>query len=86
MDRRLRPDLCVGSFGSIVLHSSQPRLHSVYPLVVTFAQTGLVSRLATAVLATGLVVVGLLSTAARLTLDSIAKGLLEAKRPAYLNL
>lgn len=54
------------------------------PLAVTFAQTGLVPRLPTAVLATGLVVVGLLSAAAGLTLDSIAKGRLEAKRLAYL--
>ena len=56
------------------------------PLAVTFAQTGLVPRLPTAVLATGLVVVGLLSAAAGLILDSIAKGRLEAKRLAYLQL
>ena len=56
------------------------------PLAVTFAQTGLVPRLPTAVLATGLVLMGLLSAAAGLILDSIAKGRLEAKRLAYLNL
>jgi hypothetical protein len=54
------------------------------PLAVTFAQTGLVPRLPTAVLATGLVLMGLLSGAAGLILDSIAKGRLEAKRLAYL--
>jgi len=54
------------------------------PLAVTFAQTGLVPRLPTAVLATGLVVVGLLSVTAGLILDSIAKGRLEAKCLAYL--
>ena len=54
------------------------------PLAVTFAQTGLVPRLPTAVLATGLVLMGLLSAAAGLILDSIAKGRLEAKRLAYL--
>ena len=54
------------------------------PLAVTFTQTGLVPRLPTAVLATGLVLMGLLSGAAGLILDSIAKGRLEAKRLAYL--
>ena len=56
------------------------------PLAVTFAQTGLVPRLPTAVLATGLVLMGLLSAAAGLILDSIAKGRLEARRLAYLSL
>ena len=56
------------------------------PLAVTFAQTGLVPRLPTAVLATGLVLMGLLSAAAGLILDSMAKGRLEAKRLAYLRL
>jgi hypothetical protein len=55
-------------------------------LAVTYAQTGLVPRLPTAILATGLVVVGLLMTTAGLVLDSIAKGRLEAKRLAYLSL
>jgi glycosyltransferase involved in cell wall biosynthesis len=54
------------------------------PLAVTYAETGLVPRLPTVVLATGLVVVGLLMTTAGLVLDSIAKGRLEAKRLAYL--
>ena len=54
------------------------------PLAVTFAQTGLVPRLPTAVLATGLVLMGLLSGASGLILDSIAKGRLEVKRLAYL--
>ncbi len=54
------------------------------PLAVTFAQTGLVPRLPTAILATGLVLIGLLSATAGLILDSIAKGRLEVKRLAYL--
>jgi hypothetical protein len=55
------------------------------PLAVTYTETGLVPRLPTVVLATGLVVVGLLMTTAGLVLDSIAKGRLEAKRLAYLH-
>lgn len=56
------------------------------PLIITFSRTGLVPRLPTAVLATGLAVVGLLMAAAGLVLESIAKGRLEAKRLAYLRL
>ena len=52
----------------------------------TYADTGLVPRRPTAILATGLVVVGLLMTTAGLVLDSIAKGRIEAKRLAYLSL
>ncbi len=54
------------------------------PVVASFARTGLVERLPTAVLATGLVVVGLLLWALGLILDSIARGRIEAKRLAYL--
>ncbi len=54
------------------------------PLAVTFAQTGLVPRLPTAVLATGLALVGLLSGMAGLVLNSLAQGRLEMKRLAYL--
>lgn len=55
------------------------------PLVVIFAQTGLVPRLPTAVLATGLALLGLLLTVTGLILDSIAKSGIEVKRLAYLN-
>jgi hypothetical protein len=55
------------------------------PLAVTFAQTGLVPRLPTAVLATGLGIMGVLSMAVGLVLDSVAKGRLEAKCLAYLH-
>lgn len=54
------------------------------PVVIAFIQTGLVERLPTAVLATGLVVVGLLLWALGLILDSGAQGRIEAKRLAYL--
>ena len=54
------------------------------PLAVTYADTGLVPRMPTVVLATGLVVVGLLLATAGVVLDSIARARLEAKRLAYL--
>ena len=54
------------------------------PLLVTFVQTGLVPKLPTAVLATGLTLLALLFTATGLILHSIAKGRIEIKRLAYL--
>lgn len=55
------------------------------PLVATYAETGLVPRLPSAILSTGLVLISLISGALGLILDSIAKGRLEAKRLAYLD-
>lgn len=55
------------------------------PVAVTYAQTGLVPRLPTAVLATGITVLGLLLTMSGLVLDSIARARLETKRLNYLN-
>lgn len=54
------------------------------PVVLEFMQTGLVPRLPTAVLATALVGLSLLSFACGLILDSVARGRKELKRMAYL--
>lgn len=56
------------------------------PLVQTFLETGLVPRLPTAVLATGLVLLSFLAFACGLILDTVTRGRQEAKRIAYLNL
>ncbi len=56
------------------------------PVVVEFARTGLVPRLPTAVLATGLVMLASLSAVCGLILDSVARGRKEAKRLAYLRI
>ena len=71
-------------FGWIASTSWAVAIVLAVPLAVTYADTGLVPRLPTAILATGLVVVGLLLATAGFVLDSIAKGRLEAKRLAYL--
>ncbi len=55
------------------------------PVVADFARTGLVERLPTAVLATGLAVLALVSAVSGAILDSIARARLEAKRLAYLS-
>lgn len=57
-----------------------------YPLLVTFLQTGLVPRLPTAVLATGLMILSGISLMCGLILDSVARGRLEQKRIAYLRM
>ena len=54
------------------------------PLIVGFARTGLVPRLPTAVLSTGLVLLAMLSLTCGLILDSVMRGRKEAKRMAYL--
>jgi hypothetical protein len=53
-------------------------------VIVEFMATGLVPRLPTAVLATGLMLLASLSLACGLILDSVARGRREAKRMAYL--
>ena len=54
------------------------------PVIMQFLATGLVPRLPTAVLATGLVLLSFLSFAAGLILDSVTRGRKEFKRLAYL--
>jgi glycosyltransferase involved in cell wall biosynthesis len=56
------------------------------PVVLEFLNTGLVPRLPTAVLATGLVLLSFLSLGCGLILDSVAHGRREIKRLAYLSL
>ena len=71
-------------FGSIALLSFLTAVGISIPLIDTYAQTGLVPRLPTAVLSTGLVLLSLLSLISGLILDSIAKARVEIKRLRYL--
>src|SRR5260221_6035189 len=57
-----------------------------FPLVVTFAETGLVPRFPTAILATGLMIAGFLSLTCGLVLDTVTRGRRELKRLHYLSL
>jgi hypothetical protein len=56
------------------------------PVVIDFLSTGLVPRLPTALLATGLVLLAFLSQTCGLILDAVARGRKEMKRLAYLTL
>ena len=55
------------------------------PIITTFLETGLVPRLPTAVLSTGLMVLAFLSTAVGLVLDTVTRGRREMKLLAYLS-
>jgi hypothetical protein len=54
------------------------------PVVIEFLHVGLVPRLPTAVLSTGLMLLGFLSLACGLILDAVSRGRKENKRLAYL--
>jgi hypothetical protein len=54
------------------------------PVVATYFATGLVPRLPTAVLATGLVLIATLSLATGIILDTVTRGRREARMLAYL--
>ena len=54
------------------------------PIVVTFLETGLVPRLPTAVLSTGLMILAFLALACGLILETVTRGRREIKRLAYL--
>ena len=54
------------------------------PVVSDYVHTGLVPRLPTAMLATGLMVIAFLSLTCGLILDTVTRGRWEAKRMAYL--
>jgi hypothetical protein len=56
------------------------------PLAVTYFETGLVPRLPTAILSSALVLLGFLSLACGLILDTVTMGRIEAKRLAYLQI
>jgi glycosyltransferase involved in cell wall biosynthesis len=56
------------------------------PLFITFAETGLVPRQPTAILATGLVLLSALSFVTGLILDTVTRGRREVRRLAYLSI
>jgi glycosyltransferase involved in cell wall biosynthesis len=55
------------------------------PLFITFIETGLVPRIPTAILSTGLILVAVLCLACGLILDTVTRGRRELKRMHYLS-
>jgi len=76
-----RPVLFFGAIGGVLVFTG---LALAVPLGITYAQTGLVPRLPTAVLITGLMIMATLNGFAGLILDTVVRGRLEVRRLAYL--
>jgi glycosyltransferase involved in cell wall biosynthesis len=71
-------------FGAIGVTLAVISLGLAIPVIVTFLETGLVPRLPTAVLATGLMLLAFLAAACGLILDTVTRGRREVKLFAYL--
>ena len=78
-----RPVLFFGGIGAILVAAA---LILALPLVFTYLETGLVPRFPTAILATGMTIVAVLSFFAGLILDTVTRGRREMRRLAYLAL
>jgi len=73
-------------FGSLGIALAIMAVGLAIPVFITYVEEGLVPRLPTAVLSTGLMVVAVLSIACGLILDTVTRGRREAKLIAYLAL
>ncbi len=73
-------------FGLISLLFAVVSLILIYPVVVTYLETGLVPRIPTAVLSASLMVLACLSLVSGLIIDMVTQGRREAKRLCYLAL
>lgn len=81
----LRQEKPLAFFGVIGIALAAAALILAWPLGVTYLKTGLVPRLPTAVLCTGLIILSLLTLACGVILDATTRGRLEMRRLAYLN-
>lgn len=72
-------------FGIIGLALTIVALGLFAPIALTYAQTGEVPRLPTAVLSMGLIIIATVSTVCGLILDSLARARIEAKRSVFLS-
>jgi glycosyltransferase involved in cell wall biosynthesis len=78
-----RPVLFYGGFG---LFLAAAAIVISIPLAITYAETGLVPRFPTAILATGLMIVAFMSFMCGLILDTVVRGRREVRRLHYLSL
>jgi len=81
--RQERPLAFFGGFGAGLGLAS---LALSIPLFLTYAETGLVPRFPTAILATGMMIMAFVSMACGLILDTVTRGRHEMKRLVYLQL
>jgi glycosyltransferase involved in cell wall biosynthesis len=73
-------------FGTIAMLLLALAIILSIPLIVTYVHTGLVPRVPTAILVTGMTIVAVLSFFAGLILDTVTRGRREVRRLAYLSL
>jgi glycosyltransferase involved in cell wall biosynthesis len=73
-------------FGSLGIALAIVSIGLAIPVVITYVQEGVVPRLPTALLSTGLMLLGFLSIACGLILDTVTRGRREMKLLAYLAL
>ncbi|MEO6255401.1 MAG: glycosyltransferase family 2 protein, partial [Sphingomicrobium sp.] len=78
-----RPVLFFGSIGALLVIAA---LLLSIPLILTYLDTGLVPRVPTAILVTGMGIVAVLCFFAGLILDTVTRGRREMRRLAYLAL
>lgn len=78
-----RPALFYGIIGAFLVALA---VILAIPLVVTYLRTGLVPRVPTAILVTGIIIVAVLSFFAGLILDTVTRGRRELRRVSYLSL
>jgi glycosyltransferase involved in cell wall biosynthesis len=78
-----RPVLFYGSIGALLVAIA---IILAIPLAITYFQTGLVPRVPTAILVTGMTIVAVLCFFAGLILDTVTRGRRELRRLAYLSL
>jgi len=78
-----RPVLFYGGIGALFLLAA---FVLAIPLVITYLHTGLVPRVPTAILVTGMTVIAVLCFFAGLILDTVTRGRREVRRLAYLSL
>jgi glycosyltransferase involved in cell wall biosynthesis len=71
-------------FGLIALVLAALSIGLAIPIMLTYLETGLVPRIPTAILSTGLMIVSFLSLACGLVLDTVTRGRREMRRLAYL--
>lgn len=79
--KETRPSLF---FGAMALLCGLVSVAFAIPLIATYLETGLVPRLPTAVLSTGLMILAALLATAGMVLDSLARSRVEQKRILYL--
>ena len=77
-----RPVLFYGAIGALLLIAA---LILSIPLILTYLDTGLVPRVPTAILVTGMTIIAVLCFFAGLILDTVTRGRREMRRLAYLS-